>query len=294
MEALHTRCNSPFNCKIHQRRSLQKKRERFWLEHGWTRVVHFSPVCQRTVRQKSPTSFSLQWSLRYAVFQYFQKQCHMVDLLLSWCIWHLMINRTEDELGQNQTDSHQFVLFSRHPHACVSGNICEIFRWRWMSSWCFWSHILLSLHLCHPIITASRKSVVWKVDWQNIEEMEINSSTDRRLAYEKSFTWKCYGQSLFHQLRSPAKMSWNKMQQSVCASLAKKLVVYVLLAFQNNLRRNTKDVQPYMFQALRFRKQEKRFAALFPTFSKCALRWWYLCYFALLWQDYFHYCITIM
>ena len=37
-----------------------------------------------------------------------------------------------------------------------------------------------------------------------------------------------------------------------------------------------------------FGKQEKRFADLFPKFSKCASCWWYL-WFTLLCQDYFHY-----
>ena len=31
------------------------------------------------------------------------------------------------------------------------------------------------------------------------------------------------------------------------------------------------------YEAFRFGKQEKRLAALFPNFSKCALCWWYLC-----------------
>jgi len=30
-----------------------------------------------------------------------------------------------------------------------------------------------------------------------------------------------------------------------------------------------------MLQALRFKKQEKRFVVLFPNFSKYALCWWY-------------------
>jgi len=47
--------------------------------------------------------------------------------------------------------------------------------------------------ICVVLIMASR-NVVWKVDWQNIEQMEIHSSTDRRLVHEKSFTWKCCGQ----------------------------------------------------------------------------------------------------
>jgi len=32
-----------------------------------------------------------------------------------------------------------------------------------------------------------------------------------------------------------------------------------------------------MFEALRFGKQEKKFAILFPNFSKCASFRWYLC-----------------
>jgi len=110
----------------------------------------------------------------------FSEQCRVVDLLLSGCIWVLVRNRTEDALDQEQTDSQQYVLFSKHSQPCVSENTGETFCWQWMSSWCFWSHTVLSLHLCqrNPINPASRKSVFSKVDWQYIEWAEIHSSAD--------------------------------------------------------------------------------------------------------------------
>jgi len=40
---------------------------------------------------------------------------------------NMMINRTKDALGKEQTDSQQYVLFSRHLHSCVGGNIDETF-----------------------------------------------------------------------------------------------------------------------------------------------------------------------
>jgi len=35
---------------------------RFWLDYVWERVVYSSPIWQRTLRQKSSTSYSLQWN----------------------------------------------------------------------------------------------------------------------------------------------------------------------------------------------------------------------------------------
>jgi len=58
-------------------------------------------------------------------------------------------------------------------------------------------------------------------------------------------------------------MSWKELQPGVCASLARNhLVAHVLLA---------KGAQSPIFEALRFGKQEKRFAVLLPKFSECAL-----------------------
>ena len=77
-------------------------------------------------------------TMKPTAFRYFRKHGHVVDLLISWSIWVLMINRTENALGQKQTDSHQYVLFFRHRHPCVSQSIRAI-RWQWMRSWCLWS-----------------------------------------------------------------------------------------------------------------------------------------------------------
>jgi len=65
------------------------------------------------------------------------------------------------------------------------------------------------------------------------------------------------------------------MQQSVCASLARNHLWHMFCwHVKDNLSKIHRMV---MFEALRHGKQEKRFAVLFPNFSKCATFWWHFC-----------------
>jgi len=53
-------------------------------------------------------------------------------------------------------------------------------------------------------------------------------------------------------------MSWSKMQQDVCASLARnKLVAHVLLAFQKQLLQNAKGAQSPSFKHLGLESRRK-------------------------------------
>jgi len=87
--------------------------------------------------------------------------------------------------------------------------MCQ-WKYKWKFSLTVDEHFMLLkprfpfIILCHinPIISASKKRVVWKDDWQNIEQTEIHSSIDTRRAHEKSVAWKCCGQCLFRQLRA--------------------------------------------------------------------------------------------
>jgi len=98
---------------------------------------------------------------------------------------------------------------------------------------------------------ASRKSVVWKGDWQNTWETEINSSTNRRLTHEKNWL-KSYGHP--SSINFALHRKYRKCHGTMCN---KEYMHHVLLAFLKEL---TKGVQPSMFEAFTFKKQEKRFS----------------------------------
>jgi len=80
-------------------------------------------------------------------------------------------------------------------------------------------------------------------------------------------------------------MSWSKMQQGVCASLARNQYVWHMFCchFKDNFRKMQR-VFNHMFKHLgvenrkkSVENRKKRFAVLFPNFSKCASCCWYLC-----------------
>jgi len=76
MEELHTRSNSPFNCRIHQRRILQRRRNDFDLsmcEIELFIALQYVEDCTALI-----THF-IFITMKLTTFRYFQKKIHVLD-----------------------------------------------------------------------------------------------------------------------------------------------------------------------------------------------------------------------